>query len=97
MVHAGSLGLPEQAPFDRIIVTAAAEDTPKGLLEQLREGGIMVLPVGPSNPVQTSLKVVETARGPIRLSGAVRFVLCRRGSPARIGRIGASHARCGER
>lgn len=42
----GTRGLPEQAPFDRIIVTAAAEDPPALLLAQLREGGIMVLPVG---------------------------------------------------
>lgn len=76
VVHAdGSLGLPEQAPFDRIIVTAAAEDTPAMLLEQLREGGIMVLPVGQSNAVQTLLKVVKTAHGPEYTDlGAVRFV-----------------------
>ena len=47
VVHGdGSLGLPEQAPFDRIIVTAAAEDPPQVLIDQLRAGGIMVLPVG---------------------------------------------------
>lgn len=48
----GSHGLPDQAPFDRIIVTAAAEDPPGPLLAQLREGGIMVLPVGQSDAVQ---------------------------------------------
>src|SRR5690606_5183278 len=42
----------EQAPFDRIIVTAAAEDPPPTLLDQLRIGGIMVLPVGQSDAVQ---------------------------------------------
>jgi protein-L-isoaspartate(D-aspartate) O-methyltransferase len=42
----GSYGLPDQAPFDRIIVTAAAEDPPGPLLAQLRVGGIMVVPVG---------------------------------------------------
>ena len=71
----GSLGLPEQAPFDRIIVTAAAEDTPKVLVGQLREGGIMVLPVGQSNAVQTLIKVVKTAAGLEYTDlGAVRFV-----------------------
>ncbi|MEQ9554451.1 MAG: protein-L-isoaspartate(D-aspartate) O-methyltransferase, partial [Rhodospirillales bacterium] len=42
----GSLGWPEQAPFERIIVTAAAEDIPPVLLSQLAEGGIMIVPVG---------------------------------------------------
>jgi len=42
----GTLGLPEQAPFDRIIVTAACKKVPQQLLEQLNEGGILVAPVG---------------------------------------------------
>ena len=61
MTADGSRGLPEQAPFDRIIVTAAAEDPPGPLLAQLRIGGIMVLPVGQSDTVQSLLKVT---RGP---------------------------------
>lgn len=56
----GSLGWPEQAPFDRILVTAAAEDPPGPLLAQLRVGGIMVLPVGQSDAVQTLLRVTRT-------------------------------------
>ena len=61
VVHGdGSLGLPEQAPFDRIIVTAAAEDPPQLLIDQLRDGGIMVLPVGQSNAVQTLIRIVKT-------------------------------------
>ncbi|OWJ78446.1 protein-L-isoaspartate(D-aspartate) O-methyltransferase [Haematobacter genomosp. 1] len=59
----GSHGLPEQAPFDRILVTAAAEDPPGPLLAQLREGGIMVLPVGQSDAVQSLIKVTRTAEG----------------------------------
>jgi protein-L-isoaspartate(D-aspartate) O-methyltransferase len=59
----GSFGLPEQAPFDRILVTAAAEDPPGPLLQQLREGGIMVLPVGQSDSVQNLIKVRRTASG----------------------------------
>lgn len=71
----GSHGLSEQAPFDRILVTAAAEDPPGPLLAQLKEGGIMVLPVGQSDAVQHLIRVRKTADGPeydeLR---AVRFV-----------------------
>lgn len=76
VVHGdGSLGLPEQAPFDRIIVTAAAEDAPKGLIDQLRPGGIMVLPVGQSNAVQTLIRIDKTESGLEYTDlGAVRFV-----------------------
>ena len=56
----GSFGLPDQAPFDRILVTAAAEDPPGPLLAQLRVGGIMVLPVGQSDAVQSLIRVTRT-------------------------------------
>ncbi|WP_435167452.1 protein-L-isoaspartate(D-aspartate) O-methyltransferase [Falsirhodobacter sp. 1013] len=56
----GSHGLPDQAPFDRILVTAAAEDPPGPLLAQLKVGGIMVVPVGQTDAVQTLIKVVRT-------------------------------------
>ena len=59
----GSFGLPEQAPFDRIIVTAAAEDPPGPLLAQLKLGGIMVLPVGQSDAVQSLIKVTRGENG----------------------------------
>ncbi|MFA5581857.1 MAG: protein-L-isoaspartate(D-aspartate) O-methyltransferase [Paracoccaceae bacterium] len=59
----GSHGLPEQAPFDRILVAAAAEDPPGPLLAQLRIGGIMVLPVGQSDTVQSLIKVTRTETG----------------------------------
>lgn len=59
----GSHGLPDQAPFDRIIVTAAAEDPPGPLLAQLKMGGIMVLPVGQSDAVQSLIKVHKTPNG----------------------------------
>ena len=42
----GSLGLPKDAPFDRIIVTAGSPDIPMPLIEQLNEGGILVIPIG---------------------------------------------------
>lgn len=53
----------DQAPFDRIIVTAAAEDPPPTLLEQLRIGGIMVLPVGQSDTVQQLVRVRRLEHG----------------------------------
>ena len=59
----GPLGCREQAPFDRIIVTAAAEDPPGPLLAQLKIGGIMVLPVGQSDAVQTLIRVRRTETG----------------------------------
>jgi protein-L-isoaspartate(D-aspartate) O-methyltransferase len=59
----GSFGLPDQAPFDRIILTAAAEDPPGPLLAQLRIGGIMVLPVGQSDAVQSLIKVTRSESG----------------------------------
>ena len=63
-VHAdGSFGLPEQAPFDRILVTAAAEDPPGPLLAQLRVGGIRVVPVGQSDAVQSLIRVTRTEDG----------------------------------
>ena len=59
----GSQGFSDQAPFDRIIVTAAAEDAPGPLLAQLKIGGIMVLPVGRSDAVQNLIKVTRAVAG----------------------------------
>ncbi|MEO0634515.1 MAG: protein-L-isoaspartate(D-aspartate) O-methyltransferase [Pseudomonadota bacterium] len=59
----GSFGLPDQAPFDRILVTAAAEDPPGPLLAQLKPGGIMVVPVGQSDTVQSLIRVQKTDTG----------------------------------
>ena len=59
----GSRGLPEQAPFDRILITAAAEDPPGPLLAELKTGGIMVVPVGQSDAVQHLIKVTRTETG----------------------------------
>lgn len=59
----GSHGLAEQAPFDRILLTAAAEDPPGPLLAQMRIGGIMVLPVGQSDTVQSLIRVTRHEGG----------------------------------
>lgn len=75
IVGDGSRGLPAQAPFDRILVTAAAEDPPGPLLAQLRVGGIMIVPVGQSDAVQRLIKAVRRADGvEYEELGEVRFV-----------------------
>lgn len=63
MAGDGALGWPDQAPFDRILVTAAAEDPPGALLKQLRVGGTMVLPVGQSDEIQQLIKIAKTEDG----------------------------------
>lgn len=63
MTGDGSQGLEDQAPFDRILLTAAAEDPPANLLAQLRVGGIMVLPVGQTDAVQHLIKVEKLENG----------------------------------
>ncbi len=74
-VSDGSFGLPDHAPFDRIIVTAAAEDPPGPLLAQLRVGGIMIVPVGQSDTVQTLIRVIRHEDGyEYEELRAVRFV-----------------------
>jgi len=74
VVGDGSAGLPEHAPYKGIIVTAGAPDIPPKLVEQLDEGGRMVVPVGPSN-LQT-LKVLTKKNGQVsvREEGACVFV-----------------------
>lgn len=73
----GSLGWPEQAPFDRIIVTAAAADVPPVLVDQLAVGGVMVVPVGhgEDDDDQRLLRVVRTEDGAeVEDMGQARFV-----------------------
>ena len=60
----GNLGWREQAPFDRIILTAAAAALPLNLFDQLADGGIMVLPFGPDRGDQQLLRATRTADGP---------------------------------
>ena len=55
----GLAGIPERAPFDRIIVTAAAEAIPDNLVAQLAEDGIMVLPLGPHSSSQQLVKLTK--------------------------------------
>ena len=55
----GLLGAPDAAPFDRIMVTAAAEKIPDDLLAQLAEGGLMILPLGPHGGSQQLIRVTR--------------------------------------
>ena len=59
----GLNGVAERAPFDRIIVTAAAETVPDALVEQLAEDGVMILPLGPHNGVQCLVRLTKSASG----------------------------------
>ena len=72
----GLAGAPEQAPFDRIIVTAAAEEVPNGLVDQLANGGKMLLPLGPHHGNQHIVKLTKSASGEVGRENliAVRFV-----------------------
>ena len=57
----GYKGLPEYGPFDRIIITCGAPSVPKGLLKQLKVGGVMVIPVGDRQ--QEMLRIVKNGEG----------------------------------
>jgi protein-L-isoaspartate(D-aspartate) O-methyltransferase len=59
----GLAGLPVHAPYDRIIVTAAAETVPEALIEQLAEGGIMILPRGKHDGAQRIVKLTRREDG----------------------------------
>jgi protein-L-isoaspartate(D-aspartate) O-methyltransferase len=71
----GLAGAPDRAPFDRIMVTAAAEAVPPALVEQLAEDGVMLLPLGPHGGTQRIVKVAKSG-GEVREEEliAVRFV-----------------------
>jgi protein-L-isoaspartate(D-aspartate) O-methyltransferase len=71
----GAKGWPEQAPFARIMVTAAAAGIPESLVDQLAPGGIMVVPVGRPGADQTLLRVTRNEDGfHEQVLGDVRFV-----------------------
>jgi protein-L-isoaspartate(D-aspartate) O-methyltransferase len=57
--HDGYLGWEKYSPYDRIIVTAAPDHIPQQFIEQLKDGGIMVIPVGPSSWNQILYKVIK--------------------------------------
>jgi len=72
----GSKGYSEKAPYDRIVVTAAAPKVPEPLIDQLKIGGIMLAPVGSVSLFQTLLKISKGLDGKIKQEnlGGVAFV-----------------------
>ena len=59
----GYLGWEEKAPFDAILVTAAAPEVPPPLVEQLKRGGIMIIPIGPRSQVQSLRRIQKAEDG----------------------------------
>ena len=82
----GSKGYPEKAPYDRIVVTAAAPQVPEPLLDQLKVNGVMVIPVGDFSLFQTLMRLTKDENGKIAQEslGEVAFVPL-------IGEYGQSH------
>ena len=72
----GSMGYAEKAPYDRVIVTAAAPDVPKPLIEQLKPNGVMLIPVGSVHLFQSLMKITKGTNGKIKTEnlGGVAFV-----------------------
>lgn len=72
----GTLGWPEHAPYDAVVVAAGGPEVPEPLLEQLAPGGRLVIPVGPDPRLQELVRVRKTERGAIEREnlGGVRFV-----------------------
>jgi len=72
----GTCGCPEEAPFDAIVAAASGSHVPQVLLDQLKPGGRIVMPIGESNAIQHLVKLTKRADGTLeqRELGAVRFV-----------------------
>jgi protein-L-isoaspartate(D-aspartate) O-methyltransferase len=80
LLQDGFFGYAPQAPFDRIILTAAVEEIPTLIISQLKVGGIMIVPVGLPNQKQTLLKVIKNEKGlDITELMSVRFVQMKEG------------------
>ena len=82
IVGDGALGFPECAPYDAIIVSAAAPDVPPTLLAQLAEGGRMIIPIGPPDSQQLQLIRMVDGRPRITLRELCRFVPLISGEPS---------------
>ncbi len=82
MIGDGYKGWPEKAPFDAVIVTCAPEKIPAALVEQLKEGGRMIIPVGPEGTIQKLVMAVKK-KGKLNKENVmpVRFVPMVKGKP----------------
>jgi protein-L-isoaspartate(D-aspartate) O-methyltransferase len=77
IVHGdGSMGFAEKAPYDRVVVTAAAPDVPQPLVDQLKPRGILLIPVGNLSLFQSLLKITKDSNGKTKQEnlGGVAFV-----------------------
>ena len=76
ILHDGSIGYSDQAPYDRILVTAAAPKAPTVLIEQLKPGGILLIPVGDHHFFQSLIKIKKNYDGSTVTEnlGSVAFV-----------------------
>jgi len=63
VVGDGFEGAPDRAPYDRIIITAAADEVPKRLIDQLADGGLMILPLGPHDGAQQLVRLRKSGEG----------------------------------
>ena len=89
----GWLGWPEQTPFTHILVSAAADEIPTALTDQLAVGGVMIIPVGDERREQRIIKVLRTEDGfDVDDIGPVRFLPLVAGMPEAPGRIGQARA-----
>ena len=72
----GNKGLPTYGPFDRIIITAAAPEIPQALIDQLKVGGMMVIPLSENESCQTMLRLTKQEDGSMKREeyGDFRFV-----------------------
>ncbi|HUT17096.1 MAG TPA: hypothetical protein VMW84_02230 [Acidobacteriota bacterium] len=72
----GSKGYAEKAPYDRVVVTAAAPNVPKPLVDQLKPSGIMLIPVGSGSLFQNLIRITKGSDGKIQQEnlGGVAFV-----------------------
>lgn len=68
----GSLGYPQASPYDRIIITAACDEIPLPLIEQLNEGGLILAPVGDSS--QSLVLLQKTSKGIVEIKNQSKYV-----------------------
>ncbi|MEE1097873.1 MAG: protein-L-isoaspartate O-methyltransferase, partial [Bacteroidales bacterium] len=70
----GYLGLPTYAPFDKIIVTCGAETIPQALIDQLKVGGVMVIPVGADTQTMHKIRKISETEIEAETFGDFKFV-----------------------